>query len=112
MKLIKPKVKTKNTTKQTAEKTSKRLPPDSYAPIFDPSDVEVDENRKFVVTVTRAGDDGLPVCDIRTYQTTEAYTGFTRKGINLPVNILPELIETLKEVNKECEKKNLHKEYE
>ena len=89
------------------EKTSKQLPPDVYKDEIDPIDIEVDETRKFVVSVKRGGEYGLPMCDIRQYQTTELYTGFTKKGVNFPIELLPDLIEILQVVYGECEEKEL-----
>lgn len=94
---------------ETPKKTKKKstLPPDVYKDEIDPIDLEIDESRKFVLSVKRGGELGLPMCDIRQYQTTETYTGFTKKGINFPVEFLPDLIELLHVVYGECEEKEL-----
>lgn len=89
------------------EKASRKLPPDSYKDEITPIDLEVDETRKFVISVKRGGEFGLPMCDVRQYQTTDLYTGFTKKGINFPVELLPDLIELLQVVYDECEEKKL-----
>ena len=41
---------------------------------------------------------GATHVDIREYVTSSSYTGFTKKGIRLPVNMLDELIEKLRAV--------------
>ena len=74
MKVIKPKAKA---AKKSTQK--KELPPDTYKPLMEPQDLVLDESRKFVCSIQRGGEDGLPCVDVRTFQTTEAYTGFTRE---------------------------------
>ena len=88
-------------------KKTRDLPPDAYKDEIDPIDIEIDETRKFVISVKRGGEFGLPMCDIRQYQTTELYTGFTKKGINFPIEMLPDLIELLQVAYGECEEKKL-----
>ena len=84
-----------------------KMPPDTYQDIIPAKSMFIDENRTFVISVKRAGELGLPCVDIRQYQTTEAYTGYTKKGVNFPTELLPELIEMLNSVNDECEKKGV-----
>lgn len=86
---------------------SSKLPPDTYKDEFEPSELVLDESRKFVLSVKRGGDYGLPMCDVRQYQTTELYTGFTKKGINFPIEYLPDLIELLQEIKEKCREKGL-----
>ena len=93
--------------KPKKEEKSHKLPPDSYKDEIEPVELEVDETRKFVLSVKRGGEFGLPMCDVRQYQTTDLYTGFTKKGINFPIELLPDLIELLQVVYDECEEKNL-----
>lgn len=107
MKIIKPKVGANK-----AKKEKKTLPPDTYAPLMDATELVVDESRKFVISVQRGGEDGLPCVDIRTFQTTEAYTGFTRKGINFPLEMLPDLIRVLEDTSDRADKKRLYEEFE
>ena len=108
MKVIKPKIKTEKAKKQA----QKKLPPDTYEPLIEKSEIVVDENRKFVISVQRGGEDGLPCVDVRTFQTTEAYTGFTKKGINFPLEMLPDLQRVFEEVADTCDKEGLFKEFE
>lgn len=94
-------------SKPEKEVKKSKLPPDTYEDEITPIDLEVDETRKFVLSVKRGGEFGLPMCDVRQYQTTELYTGFTKKGINFPLELLPDLIELLQVVYSECEEKGL-----
>ena len=59
------------------------------------------------VSVKREPDLGLPCADIRQFMTTEKYTGFTKKGINFPIELLPDLIEELEKLYEKCEEKGL-----
>jgi len=95
---------------KTVEKTSKsegRLPSDEYRDEIEPKEIVLDENGKLVISVKRGGEYGLPCVDIRHFVTTERFTGFTRKGVNFPLELLLELVDILREVSDECEKKGL-----
>lgn len=88
-------------------KPVKELPPDEYKDEIPPKEIVLDENGKLVISVKRGGDYGLPHVDIRHFVTTERYTGFTKKGINFPLEFLYELVDLLKDVSDECEEKGL-----
>lgn len=105
--LLKVPEKTPPKSEKSGKKSKNTLPPDTYKDEFDPVEIEVDESRKFIVSVKRGGDMGLPMCDLRQYQTTEIYSGFTKKGINFPIELLPDLIEALQEVYEKCDDKGL-----
>ena len=100
-------VETPKTPKEEKKEKKKNLPADVYKDEIDPIDLEIDETRKFIISVKRGGEFGLPMCDVRQYQTTELYTGFTKKGVNFPIELLPDLIELLQVVYGECEEKKL-----
>lgn len=102
-----PEKSTKKTEKAEKTKSSKSLPQDVYEDEITPHELVVDETRKFVLSVKRGGDFGLPMCDVRQYQTTDLYTGFTKKGINFPIELLPDLIDQLQEVYNASEDKGL-----
>ena len=89
------------------EKKHRELPPDEYKDEVTPREIEIDENGKLVISVKRGGDLGLPHVDIRHFVTTERYTGFTKKGVNFPLEFLYELMDLLKEVSDECDRKGL-----
>lgn len=96
--------------KKTVGKTSKsegRLPSDEYEDEIEPKEIVLDENGKLIISVKRGGEYGLPCVDIRHYVTTERFTGFTKKGVNFPLELLLELIDTLREVSDECDRKGL-----
>lgn len=93
--------KTEETTKR------KKLPPDEYKDEIPSKKIEVDDTRHIIVSVKRGGEDGLPCLDVRWYQTTDVYTGFTKRGINIPVEYLPELLQVLNDSLEECEAKGL-----
>lgn len=94
-------------SQKSTKKSKKELPADVYKDEIEPIDLEIDETRKFVISVKRGGEFGLPMCDVRQYQTTELYTGFTKKGINFPIELVPDLIELLQVAYGECEEKKL-----
>lgn len=112
MKILKPTKKAETVKAANKKQAARKLPPDTYKPLFDGVDVEVDDSRKLIINVQRGGEEGLPCVDVRTYQTTEAYTGYTKKGINIPLNLLPHLIAQLERVSEMCEDKKLYDEYE
>ena len=96
---------TKKSPKKSGSKNT--LPPDEYKDEFEPLEMPVDENRKFILSVKREPELGLPCADVRQYMTTEKYTGFTKKGINFPIELIPELIEELQHLYEKCEEKGL-----
>ena len=105
-------VKSQKTQREEKKSKKNNLPPDAYKDEINPLEIEVDETRKFVLSVKRGGEFGLPMCDVRQYQTTELYTGFTKKGINFPIVLIPDLIEQLQAVYEECEEKSLFDDFE
>ena len=107
LKIVEPKKEETPKPKKEESKKKRDLPADVYKDEIEPIDLEIDETRKFVISVKRGGEFGLPMCDVRQYQTTELYTGFTKKGINFPVELLPDLIELLQVAYEECEEKKL-----
>ena len=92
---------------QKQEEKPKKLPPDEYKDEIPPKEIVLDETGKLVISVKRGGDYGLPHVDIRHYVTTERYTGYTKKGINFPLEFLYELVDLLNEVSDECDRKGL-----
>jgi hypothetical protein len=91
--------------KKTTKKKENNLPADTYKDEIEPIEIEINDHDKLVISVKRKGDLGLPHVDIRHYVTSETYTGFTKKGINLPVELIDELYIQLNDVMDECEKK-------
>lgn len=106
--MLKTAAKVPEKSQKEEKKSSKsKLPPDAYKDEITPIELEVDDTRKFVLSVKRGGEYGLPMCDVRQFQTTELYTGYTKKGINFPIELLPDLIELLQKVYNESEEKGL-----
>lgn len=85
----------------------RELPPDEYKDEIPPKEIPIDETGKLVISVKRGGEYGLPHVDIRHFVTTERFTGFTKKGINFPLEFLYELMDLLRDVSDECERKGL-----
>ena len=89
------------------EKPRLELLPDEYKDEIPPREIVLDETGKLVISVKRGGDYGLPHVDIRHFVTTERFTGFTKKGVNFPLEFLYELMDLLHEVSDECDRKGL-----
>jgi hypothetical protein len=88
---------------QTTEKsTPKKLPPDTYKDEIESIELPISDTATLVFSVKRQGDLGLPHVDIRTYVNTSTYVGFTKKGINFPLELLELFIETINEVDEAC----------
>lgn len=85
----------------------RQLPPDDYKDEIEPREIVLSEEGKLVISVKRGGEYGLPHVDVRHFVTTDRYTGFTKKGINFPLEFLYELLDLLNEVSEECDKKGL-----
>ena len=104
------KVKHVTTRKEQVEMLRKKMDkkyPDEYRDEIEKKVIKVSDNMKIVFSVRRAGEDGLPYVDIRTYIETDNYTGPTKKGISFPLEMLEDFIETINKVNEECEEKNI-----
>ena len=106
------KIKRTPITEEVEKKRKKKpsngtLPPDEYEDEIPPKSILIDDDGKLIISVKRGGEYGLPRVDIRHYATTERYTGFTKKGVNFPLELLLELVDTLREVSDECEQKGL-----
>lgn len=87
------------------------LPSDEYKDLIPPIEIPLDENGKLVISVKRGGEFGLPRCDIRFFATTDVYTGFTKKGINFNLDVLPELTSNLLLVEDDCDSLKLFEEF-
>lgn len=87
------------------------LPPDEYKDLLEPVEIPLNDSGKLVISVKRGGEFGLPTVDIRFFATTEVYTGFTKKGVNIYLNKLPELKSALCDIIEDCDKENLFEEF-
>lgn len=95
--------KTPKTKPSKKEEAKKSLPSDAYKEEITPKEIVIDDTRKIIVSVKRGGDLGLVCADIRQYQTTQTFTGFTKKGINIPLEALVEIKAIIQDVIEECE---------
>lgn len=108
----------KETPKSEPKKRSKNtLPADEYKPMFDPIRFLVRETpsnkdatkmvKQYVeVSVKRYNDDTAePHVWLSMYQESEFYTGYLKgKTVNLPLEMLYDLIDNLNEVSEMCDK--------
>lgn len=110
MKIVRKKavlVPTKETKTVENKVAKKKLPEDVYKDEIEPVIIEVDETRHIVMSVKRGGELGLLALDIRWFQTTDFYTGFTKRGINIPIEYLGDLVSSLTDMLEDCEGKDL-----
>ena len=87
------------------------LPPDEYKDLLEPVEIPLNDSGKLVISVKRGGEFGLPKVDIRLFATTEVFTGFTKAGVNIYLNKLPELKSALCDIIEDCDKENLFEEF-
>jgi hypothetical protein len=101
--------KQKDMPKEKKKQSESKLPPDTYKDEIEPMWLSLDDDSKnfLVFSVKRQGDLGLPHVDVRHYVKTETYTGFTKKGINFPIDYLDEIMLRLSDVSEACQKKGL-----
>lgn len=102
----------KETKKPRKSHTENTLPSDAYKDEITPIEIPLNKDGKLIVSVKRGGEFGLPKVDIRYYATTEVYTGFTKKGVNFNLDILPELKSVLCDVIEVCDEKGLFEDFE
>ncbi len=118
MKLITKKPVLSKTASKVPEKPARKdnknnkLPSDAYKDEITPIELVVDDSRKFIFSVKRGGELGLPCVDFRQYQTSDLYTGFTKKGVNFPLDLLVDVIDMLQQVYDTCDENGLLSEYE
>jgi hypothetical protein len=93
--------------KSEKSKSESKLPSDDYKDEVEPLRLSISDTSELVFSVKRAGDEGLPHVDIRTYVKTPTYEGFTKKGINFPLEYLLEFVMRCNDLNDECDEKGL-----
>ena len=111
LKVVEPEKPSKPTKAEKAAK-KKNMPSDEYKDLLPPIEMPVDDTRKFILSVKRGGEFGLPMIDLRQYQTTELYTGVTKKGLNFPIELIPDLIDYLQKMYEAGEEKDLFSEFD
>ena len=67
--------------------------------------INVSESSEIRIDISKKENDPIARLDIRTFIETANYKGATKKGVNIPIELLPELIEKLQAVNEEAESK-------
>ena len=88
-------VKVEKLVPKEKPKKVESLPSDEYTPLIPQVVIEISESQSLVLRATRGGELGLPRLDIREYVKTEEYTGFTKKGINIPLEHISDLAQKL-----------------
>lgn len=101
-----------NKPEKSRKSNKNLLPSDEYKDEIPPVEVPIDSNGKLIVSVKRGGEMGLPKVDIRYFSTTPECTGFTKKGVNFDLDILPLLKSVLCDVIIDCDEKGLFEEFE
>lgn len=102
------------------KKQENKLPPDEYKPMFEPTRFLVRETpsrkdptkvvKQYIeISVKRFDDDeALPHVWLQMYQESEFYTGYLKgKSVNLPLEMLYDLIGNLNEISEECDKRGI-----
>lgn len=89
---------TKTTIKKTNGANKPTLPSDEYKDEIKPVEVSLTNSTKLVISVKRNQEDGLPRLDIREFITSEKYTGFTKKGVNISLEKISPLLDVLSAV--------------
>ena len=67
--------------------------------VIDMEEVQISESRKIVIQ--RSNFRGTDTLDIRTWLKTPTYEGFTRKGVNIPIEKGEELAQKILKIVKE-----------
>ena len=111
--------------KKERKKSKNTLPSDEYKPLFEPYRFLVSDKPShkdptkgvkhyLEVKAVRSNDDeGLPMCQVSTYQEAEFYTGYLKgKSITLPITEIASLVEALSDLENQCEDAGLMKEFE
>lgn len=106
MKILRPK-KVVQQPKEETQKQKKVFDDEEYPDLIDKKELVLGDKDKLVFSVARGGEFGLPMVDIRHYVKTSKYTGPTKKGIRLPLEMLYSFMELLEEVDTECDEKGI-----
>lgn len=106
--------------KSTRKKQENKLPSDEYRPMFEPTRILVREisshkdptkvtKQYLELSVKRFNDDeAMPHVWVQMYQESDFYTGYLKgKTVNLPLEMLYDLIDGLTDLGEECDKRNI-----
>lgn len=78
-----------------------------YKEVIEPRKMNLAEGLDLVFSVSESNSEEGARIDIRTYITSERYTGPTKKGINFPVELIEEFREFLDEIDEALQKKGI-----
>ena len=92
--------------KETPSSTSKKKTSE-YKELIEPLKMNLSEGLDLVFSVSESNSEEGARLDIRTYLTTERYTGPTKKGINFPIELLEEFKEYIDQIDSLLQKKGL-----
>lgn len=101
----------KEEPKKKRKSMENTLPSDEYKDLLPPTEIKLTDQRSLKVSVLRGGEFGLPRVDIREFVYDSNYTGFTKRGITLDLDKLPELKAVLCDVIEDCDAKKLFDEF-
>lgn len=107
-----PVTESKPEKKEHTKSHKNELPSDEYRDLIPPTELQISDTGKLVISVKRGGELGLPKVDIRLFVDTDVYTGPTKKGVNFDLRYLTDLNSILFEVSEICEKLKLFDEFE
>ena len=106
MKILRPKKVAKVAEEKPKQKNT--LPKDEYPDLIDKRELVLGDTNKLVFSVSRGGEYGLPMIDIRHYaMNNPKYSGPTKKGIRFSLEMLYSLMEILEDIDKECDEKGI-----
>lgn len=106
--------------KTTRKKSENNLPPDVYAPMFEPTRILVKESpshkdeskvvkQYLELSVKRFDDDeASPFVWVQMYQESDFYTGYLKgKTIYLPLEMIYDFIDSLTDLSEECDRRGI-----
>lgn len=98
---IKAEAEVKNTSSSKKEKEVE------YKELIEPKVMNLSEGLDLVFSVSESTAEQGARIDIRTYLTTERYTGPTKKGINFPVELLEEFKEFIDLIDEALQRRGI-----
>lgn len=108
---VKVKTRTENQVKTAKEKKSLADLKDTYDDLIGNKIVNVDETTDFHISIKRGGEYGLPELQVREFKQTKTFQGITKRGIDIPLNVLEEVSDLLVKLFDEVEEKGYINEY-
>ncbi len=107
-----PKLNTINPQTSKKQKRHYQQATEEYRDMFSTT-VALDDNSSIQIAIKRGGDLGLPMVDIRLFSDFNSSSKEpTKKGVSIPLENFPEVIDGLKAANLESIKKGYYEEVE